>query len=54
MKTSQQQMRTMATSATALVTISLVALAITHFVTCHVISNTIACVVTIAITFVSV
>jgi hypothetical protein len=43
-----------AMAATALVTIALVALAITHFVTCNVIANAIARVVGIAIAFVSV
>jgi hypothetical protein len=36
-----------------LVTIALVTLAITHFVACHIIANAIACVVAIAIAFVS-
>jgi hypothetical protein len=45
--------RTMARAATALVTISLVALTIAHFVTCNVVANAIACVVSIAVAFVS-
>jgi hypothetical protein len=46
--------RTTAMVATALVTIALVALAIAHFVRCNVVANAIACVVAIAIAFVSV
>ncbi len=46
--------RTTVTVATVLVTIALVALAIAHFVTRNVVANAIACVVTIAIAFVSV
>jgi hypothetical protein len=45
--------RTMAMVAMALVTIALVALAITHFFTRNVVANAIACVVAIAIAFVS-
>jgi hypothetical protein len=45
--------RTTAMAATALVMIALVTLAIVHFITCHVFANAIACVVTIAIAFVS-
>ncbi len=45
--------RTRATAATALMTIALVALTITHFVTCNVIANAIIHFVTIAIAFVS-
>ncbi len=46
--------RTMATAATALVRIVLVALDIAHFVTCHIVANAIARVVAIAIAFVNV
>jgi hypothetical protein len=45
--------RTMATAATTLVTIALVALAIDHFVTRKVVANAIARVVAVAIAFVS-
>ena len=45
--------RTKATAATALVTITLVTLAITHFVARHVVANAIARVVAIATAFVS-
>ncbi len=46
--------RTMATAATALVMIAFVTFVITHFVTRNVVANPIACVVTMAIAFVSV
>ncbi len=46
--------RMTATAAMALVTIPLVALAIAHFLTRNILANTIACVVTVAIAFVSV
>jgi hypothetical protein len=49
-----QQLRTMATVATALVTITLVALTIVPFITRHVVANAIARVVGVAIAFVSV
>jgi hypothetical protein len=42
-----------ATTATTLVMITLFALAIAHFVTFHVVANTFACVVAVAIAFVS-
>jgi hypothetical protein len=46
--------RTTATAAMALVTITLVALTIAHFVTCNIVANAIARVVAVAIGFVSV
>ncbi len=46
--------RTMATAATALVTIALVTLAISYFVSRNVLANAIACVVVVANAFVSV
>jgi hypothetical protein len=56
MKTAEAtvEARTMVTAATALVTIALFDLAIAHFVSRSVIANAIACVVAIAIAFVSV
>ncbi len=45
--------RTTAMAATALVRITLVALVITHFITCNVAANDIAYVVAVAIAFVS-
>jgi hypothetical protein len=47
------EVRSKATVATALVTIALVTLAIAHFVARHIIANPIACVVAIAVAFVS-
>ncbi len=47
------EVRTMVTAAMALMTITFVALAITHFITHDVVANAIALVVAIAIAFIS-